>query len=228
MQDRIARVVHDVLDYGLELKQRVMDKKAHSIQTEQQRLLALLQGDPELAHNKDYAGDPPSPQDNDPYQRNRFLGIKYALVCWLDEIFIKDTPPYWQKQWTESTLEMRIWGGTQHRAWRFWSNATKANADGRSTDALEVYLWCVLLGFRGDPSQEPGIEPVPNWIDGVRKAIIAKMPRDFPLPNEREAPSNVPPLYFRERYNRMLRIFAIAALFLIVVLAAFVIRRFTN
>lgn len=227
MQDRIARVVHDVFDYGLELKQRVADKKPLSIQTEQQRLLALLQGDNELNFNRDYAGDPPAPQEamTDPLLRNRFLGIKYALVCWLDEIFINDSPPHWSRLWTESALEVRIWGGANQRAWRFWTNALKANEDGRSADAMEVYLWSVLLGYRGDPTSEPRIGNVPDWINAVKRAVIARMPKEFPLPTDREAPSNVPPLYYRERFSRMLTILSTVVLLAVVLIVIWFFNR---
>lgn len=220
MQDRIARVVHDVLDYGLELKQRIADRKMPSLQVEQQRLLELLTGDSELNYNPEYGGEPPSPQESmqDPLLRNRFLGIKYALACWLDEIFINDAPPQWSKLWTESTLEVKIWGGTQQRAWRFWHNAVKAEGERSNSEALEVYLWCVLLGFRGDPGSEPRISNVPDWINSVRKRVISSMPKEFTLPNDREAPSNVPPLYYRERFATMLRVLFFTILLLVILL----------
>jgi type VI secretion system protein ImpK len=77
---------------------------------------------------------------------DEYLGIRYALVCWLDELFIIDSP--WQSDWAAKALEPALYH-TRSRASTFWEQASKASARSDRA-ALEVYTLCVLLGFRGE------------------------------------------------------------------------------
>src|SRR5205807_5159764 len=76
---------------------------------------------------------------------DRFLGVRYALACWLDEFFILNTP--WEKKWNERKLEVELYG-TNDRAWKFWRQAELALALPQD-DAVEAFFLCVMLGFRG-------------------------------------------------------------------------------
>lgn len=225
MQDKYARVVHEVMGHALDLKSRLQKGESPSMQVEQQRFIQMLTGHSELNQDSQYVGDGINNRmtNNPNRSMEPFLGIRYALACWLDEIFIAPDSP-WKDAWTESTLEVYLHGGSQDRGWRFWENAIKAEARSGS-DALEVYLWCVLLGFRGKP-EESRINSVTKWIDSVRKRVITGMPKEFPLPTEREPHSNVPPLHNRERYGMMLRILFFMVLVFVGTAVILLVKRF--
>src|SRR5262249_56273100 len=57
----------------------------------------------------------------------RFLGIRYALVCWLDELFIVGTR--WSARWNERKLEVALYG-THDRGWRVLGQARPAEGRG--------------------------------------------------------------------------------------------------
>ncbi|HEY1380305.1 MAG TPA: DotU family type IV/VI secretion system protein, partial [Gemmataceae bacterium] len=137
-----------------------------------------------------------------------FLGLRYALACWLDEIFILDAPASWVSRWESSMMEVALYGGSSQRAWRFWEQAKKAEAR-PGTDALEVFLWCVMLGFKGEPAAA-GINP-PQWIEGVRKRVLSGYSQEFAQPPEKDPPTFVPVLRGRERFGTMLRVAAAVA-----------------
>jgi type VI secretion system protein ImpK len=215
MQDKIARQVHQVLGYALELKERLERGERPHFEAEQTKLRGMLLGDSELRYVAEYAGEGASSSARDIRTSQGalrggepFLGIRYALACWVDEIFIADSP--WSQQWTESMMEVSLYGGSSLRAVRFWEQAKKAEAR-PGTDALEVFLWCLMLGFRGEPTSA-GINPS-QWIEGVRKRVLTGYPQEFPQPAEKDAPTFVPVLRGRERFGVMLRVAAgIAAL----------------
>jgi type VI secretion system protein ImpK len=210
MQDKIARQVHQVLGYGLELKERLGHGERPHFEAEQAKLKGLLLGDSELRYLTDYAGEAANPAAAGNVRTSQgalrgsepFLGIRYALTCWLDEVFIADSP--WRDAWTESMLEPALYGGSSQRAYRFWEQAKKAEAR-PGTDALEVFLWCVMLGFRGEPP--PDLNPA-QWVEGVRKRVLAAQAQDFALPAEKDPPTHVPVLRGRERFGTMLRVAA--------------------
>jgi type VI secretion system protein ImpK len=206
MQDKIARHVHQVFGAGLEVKERLERGERPDFAVEHARLRGLLPGDSELRYLPDYVGDAggsaSNPRGSQAGMRGSeaFLGIRYALACWLDEIFVVDSP--WSAAWSEQTLEVALYGGSSQRAWRFWEQAKKAEAR-PGTDALEVYLWCVMLGFRGEPP--PDLKPA-QWVESVRRRILASQAQEFTLPPDRDLPTFVPQLRGRERFATMLRV----------------------
>src|SRR5262249_62306200 len=115
-----------------------------------------------------------------------FLGIRYALVCWLDEIFILDSP--WASEWNERKLEEGLYG-TNDRAWKFWEQARKAEAR-PGTDALEVYYLCVVLGFRGDLRNAP--ERLAGWRNTIESRIAKGQGQERQGPPGRTQPLDVP------------------------------------
>ena len=213
MQDNIARQVHQVFGYGLELKERLERGERPSFEAEQTKLRGLLLGDSELRYVPEFAGELAGQSAGNirtsqgaMRSSEPFLGIRYALACWLDEVFIADSP--WSQQWTESMMEVALYGGAGLRAVRFWEQAKKAEAR-PGTDALEVFLWCVMLGFRGEPSAA-GINP-PPWIEGVRKRVLSGYSQEFAQPQEKDPPTFVPVLRGRERFGIMVRVAAAVA-----------------
>jgi type VI secretion system protein ImpK len=208
MQDKIARQVHQVLGYGLELRERLQRGEPAHFEAEMAKLKGLLLGDSELRYETDYAGEavnPGAPINVRNSQGMPFLGIRYALACWLDEIFILDTSGPWASRWEASMMEVALYGGSSQRGWRFWEQAKKAEAR-PGTDALEVFLWCVMLGFKGEPAAA-GINPA-QWVENVRKRVMTGYGQEFQQPPEKDPPTFVPVLRGRDRFGTMLRVAA--------------------
>src|SRR5262245_12960972 len=99
MHEQIGNLVHEVLIHGLRLRERVEAGEQVDLEEEQATLKKLVLA-PQAAGWADFAGE------NVPVDQSilggraatatrrstdQFLGIRYALVCWLDEIMI-DSP----------------------------------------------------------------------------------------------------------------------------------------
>ena len=202
-----ASHVHDVFAHGLDLVERLDiakrtgREKELDFEAEHGRILALFWPEGEVAENPDFKGTP-----------SGFLGARYALACWLDELFIPRTPTSdWDKAWAEASMEYRVFGTTQQRAWRFWQQAKLAAAQTRAgTDALEVYLWCFALGFKGEPDPEVVKDPH-AWANTTRGNLI--MSRNQPFPHETGLPLRRPirVLTGRQAFNRMTTFVTLAA-----------------
>src|SRR5262249_52283168 len=144
MREDIANLVYPILTHGLRLKKRLADSDdAPDFATAQNELQGLLQSPSQAQRWADFGGDKPSRDSIRGRSSDQFLGIRYALVCWLDEIFILDSS--WKDQWSERSLEVDLYN-SRERAWKFWEQADRASAR-PSTDALEVFFLCVMLGF---------------------------------------------------------------------------------
>lgn len=209
MHDKIVRRMHEVFGYGLDLKERLERGESPGFETEHARLLSMLLAGGELDFDPAYRGDIASPAGRANMTRdlsNLFLGVQYALTCWLDEVFMLDAPAWWSQQWEADSLEVRLYGGSQERAWRFWDQARKAEGPRGSPEALEAFLWCVMLGFKGAPETlNPPVNP-PVWVDNVRKRVLSARSAEFPAPAQKEAPLRVPALRGPEKLVTMLRV----------------------
>src|SRR5947209_1851329 len=95
MREEIAELVHPVLAYTLDLRGRLERGERPDLGTEQGNLRALLKHQNEAQRWPEYAGD-----------GERFLGIRYALTCWIDEVLV-DSP--WEREWTEKILEDQLY-----------------------------------------------------------------------------------------------------------------------
>ncbi len=156
MQSQLANLVHPVISYGLDLQARLKSGARPNLEHEQTILKDLLLSEFEARRWTDYGGDfgrggEPSVSHRAVGQRigNHFLGVRYALVGWLDELFTCDSP--WAALWNEQKLEVELYG-TNDRAWKFWEQARLAQARPGS-EALEVMFLCVMLGFRGESAR---------------------------------------------------------------------------
>jgi type VI secretion system protein ImpK len=234
MRAEIANLVHPVLAHGLRLKRALEQGEAPVLEAEQAVLTALLRGEVEARRITDYGGDPQDRRTfvelsgfNEPTVvpgravADRFLGIRYALACWLDELFILDSP--WAAPWNERKMEVALFT-TNDRAWRFWEQARVAVAR-KGGDALEVFFLCVLLGFRGDLADDP--DRLRAWVADARTALTGSAAREWPAPPELPVPPRVPPLTGRQRLQRMLLIAGAGLLVLIPALALFLVRQLT-
>ncbi len=182
MRQEVADLVFPVFRAGILLRKRLRTRKIEEMdmQREQETLKMLLNKRPPDSAVADYLGDQriSDPRRSYDARGDTFLGIRYALTCWLDEIIIQDDIP-WKSQWNEQKLEESdALFRTNDRAWKFWEQAKLAAA--RSLrDAQEVFYLCVLLGFRGNKEGKP--EQLQEW----RLAAEAQLEeRSFTPPTE--------------------------------------------
>ena len=202
MDADLTRHTLEVLAYGLSLRERLGNNESLLLDVEAAKLKQMLMGDGALRGHPDYgdqAGRPVTPASPE------FLGVRYALACWLDEIFVSDPASPWADEWLEKSLESDIYGGGQERAWRFWAQAELAEKR-PGTAAAEAYLWCVMLGFRGAPTF---LNP-PEWADRVRRRVLAAKKSEVKLPADLGLKTSVPALRGRARFRTAGRVFLVA------------------
>ncbi|GIW83008.1 MAG: hypothetical protein KatS3mg105_4815 [Gemmatales bacterium] len=192
MRQEIAELVEPIIRYGMRLKEQIAQKDTLNVEAEHASIKAMLLSEGEARRWPAFGGD------------GQFLGVRYALTCWLDDILEKALPG-------NATLEQALFGSTQ-RSSRFWQQAQLANAypDG---DALEGFFWCVMLGFRGDMATKPA--DLRDWVEQARKRVARNQAKDWSVPPELEVTINVPPLDGRQRLKRMLVALAATAVLLI-------------
>src|SRR6188474_1267563 len=98
MRDDIANLVNPVITYGLRLKERLEHGETPDFYNEQAQLKGMLLGELEARRIADYGGDAGSDSGGGGRRSpDAFLGIRYIMACWLDEIFIIDSA--WASQW---------------------------------------------------------------------------------------------------------------------------------
>jgi type VI secretion system protein ImpK len=214
MREEIANLVYPVLLHGLGLKARLERGGNPDLNLEQLELKSLLGNEMESRRYADYGGDSVGAPSIGvgraaPRGADAFLGIRYALVCWLDELFILESR--WSSEWNERKLEAALYG-TNDRAWRFWDQAKRAETQ-PGGDALEVFFLCVMLGFRGDWREEPN--KLEAWVAGTRIRVSKGLAKEWSNPAEHQLEPNVPPLRGRERLQRMVLIAGLVLLILI-------------
>src|SRR2546423_8718394 len=107
MRAEIVRLVFPVLTTGLQRRQELLAGVPLEIAVVQKELVGLVQATTQTAAwvHPGRFGD-------------SFLGIPYALACWLDEIFTAEDSP-WRTQWVERKLEWELFNSAD-RAWMFW------------------------------------------------------------------------------------------------------------
>jgi type VI secretion system protein ImpK len=196
MRDDLAQHVYPVLQHGLRLKAR-LDRGERPILAAEQAELKRLLGSPTQpapwGMGRDVAA---SIAISEP---TRFLGIRYALACWLDEIFI-DSP--WSREWDEKKVESALFE-TNIRYRNFWEQARLAETTPDSTDAVEAFLMCVLLGFRGELAEKP--DAFREWVSAAKSRAGKGYGKELPAVPEVTPSSNVPMLLGIEGYRKMAR-----------------------
>jgi type VI secretion system protein ImpK len=225
MQEQIANVVYPVITYGLNLKERLERGEHLDMLDEQAALKGRLLSDNDATRFSDYGSD--KRQDDSVISSrssadgrrsmDTFLGIRYALVCWLDELFIANSP--WGAEWNEHKLETDLYRSND-RAWLFWEQAKRAESR-QGSDALEVFFLCVMLGFRGEWRDYP--DKLQAWVNSAQARLAQSMGKDFAVPPEIQAPVSVPPLHGRARLQRMLLVAGSFALVVIGVGVFFIV-----
>ena len=94
---------------------------------------------------------------------------------------------------------------------------------GQGIDALEVFFLTVMLGFRGDLRDDR--EKLRSWAEMAGKRIAREQGKEWQGPAELDPVTNVPPLRGRERLQRMVLVAAGFVLFLIPLLAIYIVNK---
>lgn len=199
MTDDTAGYAYPILEHGLRVRAGLARGQTYAFEREHARLKELLLAPTAAAG---VAGPVPTGKIATP----GFLGIRYGLACWADELFITGTP--WQSQWNERKLEVELYGSND-RAWKFWDQARFAEQQ-PADDALEVFFLCVQLGFRGTMLEDPA--KLKDWLatvrDRLRELPVEESPYDL-LP---DPPFEAAPRYGGANFQRMLSVGAVVVL----------------
>lgn len=222
MRSDLAEQVYPVIDHALALRERLRRGERPSLAVEQSVLLGLLGNRGEAAQSVDYAGDHPdaaaAKANADGKDTTDFLGARYALVCWLDELFVLDTP--WSEQWNEHKLEASLYA-TNDRAWRFWNQSALAASRGL-VDALEVFYLCASLGFQGDNREQP--ERLREWFKVTLEQIRRARARSWESPPDLLPLPPVPALKGRRQLRALLMATSLTALLLVPLVVLLLLR----
>jgi len=227
MNQDVDHLVHHVLRHGIQLKERLRQGETFDLRNEQAVLKRMLLTEEQARQLPDFSNDAPTYSQLDPVygtslaaaeRGSSFLGVRYALVCWLDEMFLIDSP--WDGPWNETKLEQSLYGSND-RAWKFWEQAKIAEKRPDRT-ALRAFFLCVMLGFRGDYREDPAT--MSAWVDAARRRLSEADGADWAKPPDRDIPTSVPPLYGREALRRMVISCGTLLLVLIPVVSYFFIR----
>ena len=135
-------------------------------------------------------------------------GLRYALACWLDEIFIEEDSP-WSEEWRRRSLEFSLYRSAV--AARQFPAQSELALRTRGSDVVEAFFLCWMLGFRGR-LREDLEELAQGHVEPARKAISRTLKTPWEPPPKREPRSYVPPLSGRERFQKMVLIWVVTAL----------------
>lgn len=196
MSDDHLSQTYDVLLHGLGLRDRLARGDRLNLAYEQGRLRALL-GSAGQPAPWGSGGDAAGGSIALGYQEREFLGVRYALTCWLDELFADQWP-----EWNESKLEPALYQ-KMLRADNFWRQARAIEATPGAGGAAEPFLLCVLLGFRGSMADTP--DQLREWVHATRSRVTRRLAKEPPALPERAPVSDVPPLLAADGYRRMTR-----------------------
>ena len=141
MNEPLSSLVHQALNYGLRLRQRIAEGERPALSAEQAVLKDMLLAAEAADLRREFGADAlaPGAKSGRPGDAPRFLGIRYLLVCWLDELFTDDSD--WGRAWNERKLEMELYGSND-RAWRFWEQARwRRTASGPTPSRPATCAW---------------------------------------------------------------------------------------
>jgi type VI secretion system protein ImpK len=211
MTPQFGELVHPVIFHALDLKDRLDRGERLDLEVEQRRLMERLRSNGEVRHLIDYTGD-----------GTVFLGARYALSCWIDELFIVHSS--WADLWKERPFEVALYG-SRERAGKFWDQADlvlrRPNSPRAPTapglDAMETFFLCIVLGFRGRYLDIPA--KVREYVEEMRPQVTRTTP--WQMPRDRGVKTNVEPLLGRANLRRVIAVYGglsllIAFVFLIV------------
>jgi type VI secretion system protein ImpK len=207
MQKETADLVYPIFRQGLRIMDRVRRGERLTMKTEQGELRRLFRM--------------PGGGQGAPTSHGNFLGVRYPMACWLDEVFILDPESPWKSNFADEGMEPTLFQGSRLRAELFWEQAHLAQTQG-DVDALEVFYLCVMLGFRGELREDPN--KLLDWRESVEDQIGQVQATEWPdkppeLPLEE---TYVPPLRARDRLRWLALAFAFV-IYLSIFVFAFVV-----
>lgn len=219
MRSDLADRTFDILLHGLTLRDKVRGGSRPVLGSEQAKFKSLL-GPANTPAPWGSGHDPTRSAGMTVGGGGDFLGVRYALTCWLDEILIDAG---W-REWDENKLESALYR-TNVRYGNFWQQARLAEALPDAPDVLHAFLLCVLLGFRGEKAEDPNA--LREWVSSTRSRATRGMSKEPPPLPERAAVTDVPPLTGVEAYRKMtMRLLAgvLVAIPVTVFLVAWIVR----
>jgi type VI protein secretion system component VasF len=211
MNKPFSDIVYKVISHALELKERLDRGQMPDIAAERHQLLTMIRGEGEGRRLSDYMGD------------GVFLGARYALACWVDELFIIHCQPPWADQWKEKTIEDEIFR-TALAATKFWEQAdivlqrpgAPRSGVAPGADAAETYFLCAVLGFRGN--HWDNIPRICEYVQDMRFHLAST--KGWQSPQDLGVKTNVDPLLGRSALRRVVAIYGSAALAVVLALLA--------
>ena len=198
MNKPFGRIVYKVFSQALDVKDRLDRGEAVAFEAVRQELLNLIRSEGETRRMPDYGGD------------GIFLGARYALACWVDELFIIHCQSPWADDWKERLLEYEIFR-TNLAATKFWEQAdivlrhpgSPRASIAPGPDALETFFLCVVLGFRGTYFDNPA--KVREYVEEMRPQLAR--PAAWQPPRDLGVQTNVAPLVGRETLRRVVALY---------------------
>ena len=155
----------------------------------------------------------------------RFLGLRYVLAVWLDEVMLggdnDSEADLWSREWKENKLETDLFSSTD-RGGAFPKQATWLLQQRDFHEVLEVYYLCVMLGFGGkwDTSLSSHIR-VPDkasWVKEARERIRTNQHEQrFEMQDVVPPAAATPPLVWHDRLEKMGLVAACVSLLLLLV-----------
>lgn len=211
MTDSLAEFVYPIVELGLDLKADLQRGMRLSFDREHARVKELLLSPgPDMPADRNVANRGQVLSRSESRSREeQYLGIRYPLACWLDELFTSE--PLWADRWNEQKLEVELYGSND-RAWKFWEQAKLAEqlpAD----DPLEIFFLCVTLGFRGTLGEDD--ERLEEWYRASRMRLNKPPKKTTPFDLEPDPDPNVPPRHGERLYAQMLGTLSVAMLLVI-------------
>ena len=211
MNKPFGRIVYKVIGESLNIKDKLDRGETPDIEAVREQLLSLIRSESEGRRLPDYIGE------------GAYLGARYALACWVDELFIIHCQPPWADDWKERTLEFELFG-TNVAATKFWEQADivlRHPGAARTQmqpglDAVETFFLCTILGFRG--TYFDNLSKVRQYIEEMRPMLTR--PTNWQPPRDLGVQTNVTPLTGRESLRRVVGIYGGLTLVIILVLLA--------
>jgi hypothetical protein len=142
----------------------------------------------------------------------RFLGFRYVLAAWLDEIMIGSDEnerdrDEWSREWNGRKLETALFN-SNHRLVVFPLQANWLLRQKDFDEALQIYFLCVMLGFGGQWDRELSDNTMvlekDKWVDAAREQIVRGLDSQQLRIQALEPPAAfTPPLLWHDRLERM-------------------------
>ena len=144
MKENIVQRMHLVLGAGLDLLERLDRGETPRFETEHSNIQALIVAGGELDYDPTYRGEIANMMGRNTLSGDAgsfFLGVQYALACWLDEMFIMQSPQWWRDKWSEASIEVAlVWRHPTTSMAVLGSGPTCGRAEGIARIAGELSL----------------------------------------------------------------------------------------